>query len=98
MAFSVKAEISRSSSHFLRSILAKSEFDKGFVSPAAFAAALAVACSAAVPFSTLLTGPLCRCRERGSSESWVRPFPLLGKERTASFCTGIDLQVAFRAF
>lgn len=78
MAFSVKVVVmlSRSSSHLLRSILAKSEFDKGLVSPAAFT------CSGAVPFSTLLGGPLCRCRERGSNESWVRPLPLLEKENS----------------
>lgn len=63
-------------SHLLRSILAKSEFDNGFVSPAAFSAA-------AAPFSALPPGPLCRCRERGSSESWVRPLPLLGRQKTS---------------
>ena len=54
MAFSVKAVIILLlvSSHFLRSILAKSEFDKGFDSPLAFAAVLAIV-SAVVPFSTL---------------------------------------------
>lgn len=76
MAFSVKAVETLSSSHLLRSIRAKSEFDKGFVSAAGFTGALAV-----VPFSTLPTVSLCRCRERGSIDSWVRPLPLLGKER-----------------
>lgn len=54
MAFSVRVVIILLLifSHFLRSILAKSEFDKGFDSPLAFTAVLAVA-SAAVPFSTL---------------------------------------------
>lgn len=85
MAFTVI--LSLSSSHLLRSILEKSEFDKDFVSAAAFADALADAgtCSAAVPFSTLLTGKLCRCRERGSNDSWVRPLPLLEKLKTALF-------------
>lgn len=83
MAFSVKAVETLSSSHLLRSIRAKSEFDKGFVSAAGFTGALAAAgaCSAVVPFSTLPTVSLCRCRERGSIDSWVRPLPLLGKER-----------------
>lgn len=65
----------------LRSILAKSEFDNCFGSPAAFPAALAGSPSAALPFSTFPAGTDCRWRERGSMESWVRPFPLLGKKR-----------------
>lgn len=65
----------------LRSILAKSEFDNCFGSPAAFPAALAGSPSAALPFSTFPAGADCRCRERGSMESWVRPFPLLEKKR-----------------
>lgn len=50
--------------YLLKSILAKSELDIGFASPAAFAAVPAVV----DPFS-LLTGKVCRCRERGSNES-----------------------------
>lgn len=87
MAFSVKAVLILSSSHLLRSILEKSEFDKDFVSAAAFAGALAVAgsCLDVVPFSTLFIGKLCRCRERGSNDSWVRPLPLLEKENSFVF-------------
>lgn len=66
------------SSHFFRNILAKSELDRGLVSPAVLSAA-AGSCSAAVPFSTLPLGAACRCRERGSKETWVRPLPLLGE-------------------
>lgn len=67
MAFSVKAVVILSSSHFLRSIFAKSEFDKGFVSPAVLV--VAGFCAAAVPFSTLPADSLGRCSERGSNES-----------------------------
>ena len=74
MAFGPKAVIFlSSSSHLLRSILAKSEFDKGFVSPAALLSPAA----STVPFFTLLTGSLCRCRDRGINDSCVRPLPLL---------------------
>lgn len=92
MAFSVKAVVILSSSHFLRSILAKSEFDKGFVSPAVLV--VAGFCAAAVPFSTLPAGSLCRCSERGSNESWVRPLPLLQTEiKQHRFWTGTDLRM-----
>lgn len=63
---SVRAAL-RSPAHLLKSIFAKSEFDMGFPSAAAFVA---------VPFSTLPAGALCRCSERGTIESWVRPLPL----------------------
>lgn len=82
----------------LRSILAKSEFDNCFGSPAAFPAALAGSPSTALPFSTFPAGTDCRWRERGSMESWVRPFPLLGKKGKQSnlfpvFITNIDLGI-----
>lgn len=78
--------------------MAKSEFDNCFGSPAAFPAALAGSPSAALPFSTFPAGTDCRWRERGSMESWVRPFPLLGKKGKQSnlfpvFITNIDLGI-----
>lgn len=91
MAFSVKAVaiLFLSSSHLLRSILEKSELDKVLVS--AEVSANAGACSAAFPFSTLLTGKLCRCRERGSNDSWVRPLPLLEKENRAALLVSREI-------
>lgn len=77
------------SRHFFRSILEKSELDKGLLSVGGAGAALVV------PLAAPLPGRVCRCRDRGSSDSWVRPRPLLDGRRGTPTPTVKFLLVVF---